>query len=213
MKERQIIFNAEMVRAILDGRKTQTRRIVVNVQPDNCVALRKPTKTKGGTYTHVIDAPKHGLCPFGKVGDRLWVRETTEVDEETSDILCLSRYSADKAPVLYSGDPADPYTGSIAHWNYPRPVRPSIHMPRWASRIQLEITGARVERLNAISEDDAMAEGMDDGTSAAAIAVGWFEKPQRAFQRLWERLYGEDSWASNPWVWVIEFKRVEGSVA
>jgi hypothetical protein len=91
--------------------------------------------------------------------------------------------------------------------------RPSIHMPRWASRIQLEITGARVERLNAISEDDAMAEGMDDGTSAAAIAVGWFEKPQRAYQRLWEQMYGEDSWASNPWVWVIQFKRVEGGAA
>lgn len=77
MKERPIIFNAEMVLAILDGRKTQTRRIVANVQPDNCLTLRKPTKTKGGMHTHVLDAPTHDLCPFGKVGDRLWVRETS----------------------------------------------------------------------------------------------------------------------------------------
>ena len=196
MKERPIIFNAEMVCAIIDGRKTKTRRIASDVQPDNFLTLRKPIKTKGGAYTHVIDAQKHGLCPFGKVGDRLWVRETTEVDEETSDILCLSRYSADKAPVLYAGDPADPYTGSIAHWNYPRPVRPSIHMPRWASRIQLEITCTRVERLNAISEDDALSEGCAGGVGN--------------FRSVWGGIYGEKSWHSNPWVWVIEFKIVKG---
>ncbi|SPW74379.1 putative morphogenetic protein [Escherichia coli] len=76
MKERGMIFNDAMVRAILEGRKTQTRRPVKNVRADNCLVIRKPTKKRNGVYTHVMDAPEHGLCPFGNVGDRIWVRET-----------------------------------------------------------------------------------------------------------------------------------------
>jgi hypothetical protein len=235
MKERPIIFNDEMVRAILDGRKTQTRRLVPEWQlpsetkpepgdyPDQrwmAVAQRDRRwgfGVFGSTEDECASQLTWSLCPFGGRDDRLWVRETTEVDEETADILCLSRYSADKAPVLYSGDPADPYTGSIAHWNYPRPVRPSIHMPRSACRIMLEISGARVERLNDISEEDAIAEGVPP---AGRLAQGSYLTPKGdfatakvAFQRLWESIYGEESWCSNPWVWVIEFKRVEGGKA
>jgi hypothetical protein len=217
MKERPIIFNAEMVRAILDGRKTQTRRLVPEWQipsetkqdagdyPDNrwmAVAQRDRRwgfVVFGATEESCAAQLTESLCPFGSRDDRLWVRETFAVGLCTKSTMA---YRATHKPI-----DLDEGWDEVIKW------RPSIHMPRWASRIQLEITGARVERLNAISEDDAMAEGMDDGTSAAAIAVGWFEKPQRAYQRLWEQMYGEDSWASNPWVWVIQFKRVEGGAA
>jgi hypothetical protein len=86
---------------------------------------------------------------------------------------------------------------------------PSIHMPRWASRITLEIVSVRVERLQDITEECAKAEGCDNSNSEAAITVGWYERPRSAFIRLWESINGADSWLSNPWVWVVEFKRVE----
>ena len=97
MKERGIIFNAEMVRAILDGRKTQTRRIVKNVMPDNGIWLKKPTKTRSGTTTHVLDAPKHNLCPLGKIGDRIYVRETwSVVSHEFDDDGLMIDYVPDR---------------------------------------------------------------------------------------------------------------------
>ncbi|BEO08436.1 TPA: hypothetical protein ACHQNL_001372 [Serratia marcescens] len=198
MKERPVIFNSEMVRAIIDGRKTQTRRVIANVSPDNCIPLQKPTKTKDGIYTHVMDAPGHGLCPFGRVGDRLWVRETFAGhyldDDQIQDIKdgrCkakdLCEYRSDY------GDDADCADG----W------APSIHMPRWASRILLEITAVRVERLNDISEEDARAEG----APTELCIIG--EKHYMGFRTLWKSIYGEENWRANPWVWVIEFRRVE----
>ena len=195
MKERPIIFNAEMVRAILDGSKTQTRRLVKFPIKDINIGC----ELSGNELAAEIATGDYSNSKVGMPGDRLWVRETFAVGLCTKSTMA---YRATHKPI-----DLDEGWDEVIKW------RPSIHMPRWASRIQLEITNARVERLNAISEDDAMAEGMDDGTSAAAIAVGWFERPQRAFQRLWEQIYGEDSWASNPWVWVIEFKRVEGGAA
>jgi len=200
MKERPVIFNSEMVRAILDGRKTQTRRTIANVGSDNCIPLQKPTKTKDGIYTHVMDAPGHGLCPFGQVGDRLWVRETFAGhyldDDQIQDIKdgrCkakdLCEYRSDY------GDDADCADG----WT------PSIHMPRWASRITLEITAVRVERLNDISEEDARAEG----APTELCIIG--EKHYMGFRTLWKSIYGEESWSANPWVWVIEFRRVGGA--
>lgn len=200
MKERPVIFNSEMVRAILDGRKTQTRRVIANVSTDNCIPLHKSTKTKDGIYTHVMDAPGHGLCPFGQVGDRLWVRETFAGhyldDDQIQDIKdgrCkakdLCEYRSDY------GDDADCADG----WT------PSIHMPRWASRITLEITAVRVERLNDISEEDARAEG----APTELCIIG--EKHYMGFRTLWKSIYGEESWSANPWVWVIEFRRVGGA--
>jgi len=211
MKERPIIFNDEMVRAILSGQKTQTRRTVANVRPDNCLTLRKPTKTKAGTHTHVIDAPKHGLCPFGKVGDRLWVREAFAAGLCTKSTMA---YRATHKPI-----DLDEGWDEVIKW------RPSIHMPRWASRILLEITDARVESLKDISNEDAQAEGMtftDYGLDRFGNQrPGWLWRKSShheeclgsakwAFANLWESIYGEESWRSNPWVWVIEFKRVEG---
>ncbi|HEI9795030.1 TPA: hypothetical protein SLN52_003876 [Serratia marcescens] len=201
MKERPVIFNGEMVRAILDGRKTQTRRTIANVSPDNCIPLQKPTKTKDGIYTHVMDAPGHGLCPFGQVGDRLWVRETFAGhyldDDQIQDIKdgrckakCLCEYRADY------GDDAECADG----WT------PSIHMPRWASRILLEITAVRVERLNDISEEDAKAEGVAPSQHIITPPEALYRV---GFLKLWQSIYGEESWGANPWVWVIEFNPVE----
>lgn len=209
MKERPVIFNGEMVRAILDGRKTQTRRVIANVGSDNCIPLQKPTKTKDGIFTHVMDAPGHGLCPFGQVGDRLWVREAYQGPlfnfdqmetylEDTSKFerpeFCEYRADGGKTPEYYDADDNLRYG-----W------KPSIHMPRWASRITLEITAVRVERLNDISEEDARAEG----APTELCIIG--EKHYMGFRTLWKSIYGEESWSANPWVWVIEFRRVGGA--
>jgi len=200
MKERPIIFNGDMVRAILSGRKSQTRRVIANVGADNCIPLQKQTKTKDGIYTYVMDAPMYGLCPFGQVGDRLWVRETFAGhyldDDQIQDIKdgrCkakdLCEYRSDY------GDDADCADG----WT------PSIHMPRWASRILLEITAVRVERLNDISESDARAEGYP----VEREVDGGAHDPWLWFRDLWDGIYPDNSFKVNPWVWVIEFKRVE----
>lgn len=208
MKERPVIFNGEMVRAILDGRKTQTRRVIANVGSDNCIPLQKPTKTKDGIFTHVMDAPGHGLCPFGQVGDRLWVRETwADVNHDGHPAIA---YRADDGLRFIGeddGEVEDPNLEKywFAQWyadlisDVEGNWRPSIHMPRWASRITLEITAMRVERLQDISEEDAIAEG---GTKH--FNIDWFGP-------LWASIYGVDSWNANPWVWVIEFRRVGDS--
>lgn len=211
IKERPILFSAPMVRAILEGRKTVTRRAVKGsglVWLDNFLA------------EYVAD-PENNLCPYGNPGDRLWVRETTEADHDTTNSAVLARYAADREPVLYSGGGDPEYNGSVAHWDYPRRSRPTIHMPRWASRILLEITDVLVERLQDISEQQALAEGIvgvpfrpDDGWP---ICTGYMVGPDdgntglettaaKAFAGLWNSVGGD--WDANPWVWVVEFKRV-----
>lgn len=182
MKERPVIFNSEMVRAILDGRKTQTRRIA-----------------KADNSNHLLG------CPFGQVGNLLWVREAFRVHSRATDVATLV-YRANernswteqtrRVPVSVCNKPVSP-----EKWT------PSIHMPRWASRITLEITGVRVERLNDISHDDAKAEGCcySRGGGVPDFAV----TPADHFPTLWASIYGSESWSANPWVWVIEFRRVE----
>lgn len=204
MKERPIIFNAEMVRAILDGRKTQTRRIVANVQPDNCLTLRKPTKTKGGMHTHVLDAPKHDLCPFGKVGDRLWVRETSGLAVRRDAMGGSGEFR-----VYRASNPGSVYCTTADGGSIPIKWIPSIHMPRKACRILLEITDVRVELLQSISFDDCRKEGCSGGHDSIPGYM-YSATPREHYSHLWESIYGEESWRSNPWVWVIEFKRVEG---
>ncbi|MEG2891278.1 MAG: hypothetical protein RR874_20115 [Aeromonas sp.] len=199
MTERPVIFNGEMVRAILSGKKTQTRRTItaktlhlfdVAAKVGECHHLNSgdPADERSQPYYRQF-------CPFGQPGDRLWVKETFATG------LCTKSTIAYRA----THKPSDLDEG----WDEQIKWTPSIHMSRSFSRIKLEITAVRVERLNDISEQDALAEGMDDGTSPAAIAAGWFEKPRRAFRRLWERIYGQESWDSNPWVWVVEFKQVQ----
>ncbi|QXX84277.1 morphogenetic protein [Providencia sp. R33] len=215
MKERGIIFNSEMVRAILDGRKTQTRRII-NPQPE--LTQKSGFKWKGGLFGAGSDDREtnrnfaHKKCPLGKVGDRLWVRETWQGPLVDEDHLDNYRADADKFQTSefceYAADggyrPEFCDLDGNIHYGW----KPSSNMPRWASRITLEITDVRVERLQSISEEDAKAEGFDNSQSDAANSIGWFEKPVRAFRRDWENINGTDGWDSNPWVWVIEFKRV-----
>ncbi|WP_311752732.1 hypothetical protein [Proteus columbae] len=211
MKVRGIIFNAEMVRAILDGRKTQTRRIVKNVMPDNGMWLKKPTKTRSGTTTHVLDAPKHNLCPLGKAGDHLWVRETWMPDaprDGTWGDIEFYGCKDSQLNMIPERFRKSEYCIHRASWDGDELVgwTPSIHMPRWASRITLEITDVRVERLNDISNDDAKSEGCWYGRGGGVPDKAL--TPSDQFPTLWEEIYGDGSWSSNPWVWVIEFKRI-----
>ncbi|AWC73626.1 hypothetical protein CLM65_11020 [Serratia marcescens] len=208
MKERPVIFNGEMVRAILDGRKTQTRRALNwKRQPYTEMAERDD----GSLWPWAEDGERGGdiwfPCPFGEVGDRLWVRETFQgpliPEDELSEYLganpdkfqspAYCEYAAD-------GGAKPEYVDSDENTRYG--WRPSIHMPRWASRITLEITAVRVERLNDISDGDAIREGC----SAADMKSG--DCVADVFARLWASIYGVDSWNANPWVWVLEFKQV-----
>ncbi|HBM3258674.1 TPA: hypothetical protein LVN16_000998 [Klebsiella oxytoca] len=213
MKERGMIFNAEMVRAILDGRKTQTRR-TVKPQPDED-GLAKVTN---GPW--VDTSERNYRCPFGDVGDRIWVRETwAEAGASAPDLKLYRANYPEHVPSHYENVPP----ANEIRWT------PSIHMPRWASRILLEITDMRVERLNSISEEDAIAEGMQGvicpcckgdseySTSqydAETLAVV-DEIPCRAcesnrskFFTLWDSIYGYGQHCIGEWVWVIEFKVV-----
>ncbi|EEY6112570.1 TPA: hypothetical protein QIC59_002461 [Escherichia coli] len=187
MKERGMIFNDEMVRAILGGNKTQTRRIVEEKFYGRAVAAEL--------------LAKH--CPYGQPGDRIWVRETYRVHGKATDVATLVY----RASVRNSWTeqthrvPVDVCNKPVSEkWT------PSIHMPRWASRILLEITDVRVERLHDMSEADAKAEGATPATykitpPEAVYRVG--------FGDIWRSIYGQDNWLSNPWVWVIEFKRIQ----
>lgn len=267
MKERPILFRAEMVRAILDGRKTQTRRIVklgesevlekeqrkigFEFAPEQAVAgdlswvaalggskegveqlrrcqqLSVPVRHPDDTATRWDDCPRNRIyCPYGEPGDRLWVKETHAFYslnfEDTGkwhpsdrDLCCHYR----------EGLPSE-MEQQIDKW------RPSIFMPRWASRITLEITSIRVERLQDISEADSNAEGIE--TVSAGNFGAWknyrfktshprrgtvltdeehrlvgYQCPVRSYRSLWEHINGLGSWAANPWVWVIEFRRID----
>lgn len=220
MRERPILFNGDMVRAILEGRKTVTRR-AMKAQP---VLDGGFWKLGGAGWSKGISsfAPMPGYslserCPFGRPGDRLWVRETTEAFRSPCGATELSRYAADGAPVLHPDLEDCEFSNSIAHWTCSRSTRPSIHMPRWASRILLEITAVRVERLQDITEEQAIAEGIDldalvasqdryDMVLAGSGADGR-ATPITAFRDLWNSTGGD--WDANPWVWVVEFKRLE----
>lgn len=228
MKERGIIFNGEMVRAILDGRKTQTRRIVKNVMPDNGIWLKKPTKTRSGTTTHVLDAPKHNLCPLGKIGDRLYVRETwSVVSHEFDDDGLMIDYFPDRQTkavhempyghgyytghVIYSADGDFTWGDDDGCIDGRSCWKPSIHMPKKLARIWLEITDIRVERLNCISQSDAIAEGAPlshPTIDAISRECGFPDFSRSWFGQTWWHIYGKKNWQDNPWVWVIEFKRI-----
>jgi hypothetical protein len=226
MKERGMIFNGEMVRAILDGRKTQTRRVVKAA--DGAAGFHKEWDIKGEEIFVVLGEKDHtGMnpvlgalaCPHGAVGDRIWVRETWQgplVDFERSDDLLRNPEKYEKPKnCVYKADGVPAPEFFDADDNLRCCWRPSIHMPRWASRITLEITGVRAERLNSISEEDAKAEGMEltgwRPTYSDPDSGGEVWTPYDNFAQLWESIYGEGSWKENPWVWVIEFKRMEAS--
>ncbi|MBQ0398052.1 hypothetical protein J7S99_10615 [Providencia rettgeri] len=211
MKERGIIFNSEMVRAILDGRKTQTRRII-NPQPE--LTQKSGFKWKGGLFGAGSDDREtnrnfaHKNCPLGKVGDRLWVRETWMPDAPRdgtwSDVEFYGCKNS-KLNMIPERFRNPEHCIHRASWDGAKLVgwTPSIHMPRWASRITLEITNVRVERLQAASDGDFKAEGYPlerELTGGSTDAFCWF-------RHLWDSVSKPDcNYESNPWVWVIEFK-------
>jgi hypothetical protein len=207
-KERPILFSGAMVRAILDGRKTQTRRIVKPQPPEHAVEVfdwRRPdiaesAKANEGCYYNDMDGLHfHCKCPYGNTGDRLWVRETWSPDHAQTYPHYMTFYRADGYPT--DQEVAESKGQKRRHdqlgdfrW------RPSIHMPRDCSRLTLEITDIGIERLNNISRADAVHEGCQcAGFPASLTDVG-------AFAKLWEQINGEGSWKINPWVWVVNFK-------
>lgn len=235
MKERPILFSAPMVRALLDGSKTQTRRVagleVINAEPDR-YEFRGITSGPGVTHFAFHDRESGAqvlvLCRYGKPGDRLWVRETfycddysypnrvsvschwREVDgqripipieEQRADMLEAMFYRAD-------GDPEFECPEGPIQW------RPSIHMPRWVSRINLEITGMRVERLQDISDADCIGEGIEKTSQGFWSLYGQADvdgtySPRTSFRALWMSINGLGSWPTNPWLWVVQFKRID----
>lgn len=219
MKERGMIFNGEMVRAILDGRKSQTRRIVKS----DCMDIgEKDDGTLWPWREHDNGGDYWYPCPFGEVGDRIWVRETWQAIHDSVDEFGHVEErtyspSIPKEKDRYWHTVYAEHFGDENREDRGFPWRPAIHMPRWASRILLEITSVRVERLNDISQKDAQAEGMEltgwRPTYSDPDSGGEVWTPYDNFAELWQSLYGVGSWLSNPWVWVIEFRRIEGGAA
>jgi hypothetical protein len=195
MKDRPILFNAPMVRAILSGQKTQTRRAAKLTDAGHV------KESRGYRRWHPADPDAIKACPFGQPGDRLWVRENFSGPHYQNKYPPSQWVDID--PIWYWAD-GNPENGD---WTIPKP---SIHMPRLASRITLEITGVRVERLRDISHDDAKAEGIAElEASYGNLRNERLSVPQHIFANLWESINGAGSWEANPWVWVVEFKQIQ----
>jgi hypothetical protein len=200
MKERPMLFNAPMVQAILAGQKTVTRRPVKGAAEKWLIDF---------TPEFVAD-PGNKLCPFGQPGDRLWVRETWQLHEKFTD-NCVVVYRASERnswTEFHRRFPVELSRG-ISEKPFQYGWRPSIHMPRWACRILLEITGVRVERLQDISRSDIRAEGLQcppelAGDDTSPNYRDWYPA---AWRDLWNSTGGD--WDANPWVWVVEFKPVK----
>lgn len=198
MKQRPILFNTEMVQAILAGRKMQTRR---EVHPDIAVSIS--------------NNPDRILyrCPFGQTGDVLWVRESClwVMSDHAPDLLEGSR---DRTQWVYKASEHEDFM-KYAKEQYGYKWKPSIHMPKDAARIWLRIKDVRVERLQEISEIDAMREGIESVDHGAHWKnyvqddISSFVCPSHSFESLWHSINGADSWNANPWVWVLEFERIE----
>ena len=223
MKERPLILSAPMVRAVLNRTKSQTRRIIKGLPLGVESVSHVPGQDKPGEWTVVSSSfPRYAMtCPFGEVGDRLWVREAWRLEQE------LNPYSGTKAmnlwhqdenrdfpiPVQYEADGA-----RIGYWAELGELgryRHARYMPRWASRLLLEITDVRVQRLANISESDAIAEGIERARHVMwrdylinNPAEGAFHTPTASFKSLWESIHGPHSWLENPWVFALSFKVV-----
>ncbi len=228
MVEHPILFSGPMVRAILEGRKTQTRRVIKRppvpyewpTDGPQFAFLAKdyPSLKKMG---HIAVGLQHNawVCPYGSVGDRLWVRETwayhLSADREKSVQEWVKEEASEGRLHLdfrASGHMQTGCGGAAGRW------RPSIHQPRWASRILLEVTEVRVQRLNDIDDDDALAEGLkdtlqwgDETVKENRYEVGDIKSSDaiECYALLWDSINGEGSWDTNPWVWAVSFRRIQ----
>jgi hypothetical protein len=237
MKEHPILFSDPMVRAILDGSKTQTRRVVkpqpyIDEQGNFCWNGYCFGQDRNGPLVQAIASPvpssktKRVRCPYGQPGDQLWVREAWRTYASLDDVRPSAIVPG--AGIQYEAGGSNVHGAHSLHGM--GKLRPSMFMPRWASRIQLEITGIRVERLLDIREDDAMAEGIrrfDDipvGPMTASLRIAQPDRfsafepentdqclgtARNAFCNLWESINGPGSCDANPWVWVVEFKVIK----
>lgn len=230
VKERPILFSGPMVRALLDGTKTQTRRIVALPRSRGSFVLEDhgdgwwPYQSDDGESSLCDDGMEHPCtCPYGRPGDQLWVRETHAPQADCWGAWERATQGAGgEPPILHFAADFRPFQndrGQTVYKPFIEKWRPAIHMPRWASRIDLEVTSVRVERLQDISDEDARAEGI-----TAHRKGGWhWEQPpagiegtnhfgfataRDAFGALWESINGAGSWAANPWLWVVEFRRI-----
>ena len=222
MKERPILFSAPMVRALLAGTKTQTRRIVKPQWPTDVVdvserpaldhVLKCVVSGHSGEWEdeHSLDEVRR--CPYGQSGDQLWVKETHQILNPRTDAVLPAKPQPGVCVLAFAADERSRFETHSGHL-FDGPWRPSIFMPRWASRIQLEITGIRVERLNDISEADASAEGLSFDTDRIGYWSGtgdkWWNSAREAYADLWVSINGAGSWTVNPWAWVIEFRRIK----
>lgn len=216
MRELPILMNGAMVRAVLEGRKTVTRRLVTRLEGFGKITEFGKSDTHGyawhfrdrrALWNDISAARLPNLCPIAKVGDRLYVRETWRPHGDAA----LSECTGPENIMFHAG--LDEFEAGIFKW------RPSIHMPKWAARIWLEVTAVRVERLQDITEEQARAEGIEpvrwgDGEGE----INWrdyqragdeFTDPRASFGSLWNAINGPGAVALNPWVWVVEFRRIE----
>lgn len=205
-RERPILFSSPMVRALLAGTKMQTRRVA---KIDD-VAYGKPVQwvSVASCTTGIMEV----RCPYGEPGDRLWVRETWSPDPPIDSSWASTEWNGcgrriDGVPERFQHPRFCNYSADWLHG--PIVWRPSIHMPRWASRLTLEITGVRVERLQEISEGDAYDEGTAEWCAETQRNGNKWPNIVRAYQGLWESINGRGSWDANPWVWVLEFRTLE----
>lgn len=215
MKERPILFQGPLVRAILEDRKTQTRR-TLNPQPtDDTTGSGSWFWKKQAICSHRW--PEGLISPYGVPGDHLWVREAWQPVHDDFSI----RYTADGETRYAGAAQANWFADDYKKEKMRERGRPSIHMPRWASRLTLAIEEVRVQRLQDITEEDAKAEGAElkilktDLTPEEIALIDWPlwepEKPYKSyFSLLWESINGFGSWKDNPWVWAITFKRLAG---
>lgn len=208
MAEKPMIFNAEMVRAIQKGIKTQTRRVLrpqpvtpaahVVIKKDKLVIYERGGKQPGaGDINATLSFP----LLYGKKGDRLWVRETI-IRREIGSAFSGATYKADLTPVIGVGPQGSYCNRAVIDWKWKRDILPSIFMPRWASRITLEITEVRAERLQQISYQDIRAEGIEEDLLDVEGNLRY------RFKQLWDSINAKRgySWQDNPWVWIIIFK-------
>lgn len=204
VKELPILFSGPMVRALLEGRKTQTRRVLRPQPHEDLANTVHYDRATGGAMWSSIRGDHGVACPYGKPGDRLWVRETwmfSPVGKFALVDMPIPKSLPENWTVLYQS------TGD----NVIKPLKwkPGIHMPRWASRITLEVVSVRVEQLQDISEEDAIAEGV-------AMPIGHCcYSARESYHTLWESINGPGSWEANPWLWCVEFRQLhrDGSSA